>query len=350
MISIVVPTLNEAQNLETLTEKINAISPNYRIIFIDDNSKDGTAEILKRLSKKYNVNFFIRKNKRGYGSALKLGLEKAKNSEIIVTMDADLSHNPSDIPKLIKKMQKNDIVIGSRYIAKGKIRGWPLLRRITSKLTNLLVSFSLNLGVKDNTSSYRAYSGTFVRKIIKSIRSEGYSILEELLFLARKENAKISEIPITFQNRKEGKSKANMFKEAFGLVKMIMRLRKKLVKRFIKFLLVGFSGIVVNEGLLWLLTEKLNFHYLLSGAISIEASIISNFILNDLWTFRDKRNDPYLLRMLKFNVSRVFTGVINLVLLFVLTTLGLHYLVSNLIGIAVATIIGFTLSFRWVWK
>lgn len=350
MISIVVPTLNEAKNLETLVKKINDISAKYKIIFIDDNSKDGTLEILKRLSKRYNVIFFVRKNKRGYGSALKLGLEKAKNSDIIITMDADLSHNPSDIPKLIRKLQKDDIIVGSRYIAGGKIRGWPLLRRITSKLTNILVSFSLGSGVKDNTSGYRAYSGELVRKMIRNLKSRGYSVLEELLFLARKENARISEVPIVFQNRKKGRSKANMIKEALGLIKLILRLRKKAINRFIKFLLVGLSGIVVNEGLLWLLTEKLDLYYLLSGVISIEASIISNFILNDLWTFKDRRNRSLFLRFIKFNIARIFTGLINLILLFILTTLGLNYLLSNLIGIAVATLMGFTLSLRWVWR
>ena len=353
MIYIIIPTLNEAENLEPLVKKINSVSPSYRIIFIDDNSKDGTQEILKKLSKKYNVSFFIRKKKKGYGSALKLGFKKlnAKATDIIITMDADLSHNPKDIPFMVKKiLQGYDVVIGSRYIKGGKIKRWPTSRKIISKLANLFIKLALGTGVKDNTSGFRAYSGNFINKIKGQIRSEGYSILEEILFLAIKENAKICEHPITFFDRKKGKSKARIIKEATNLLNMTLRLRKEEIKKFFKFCVVGVSGIIVNEGLLWLLTEFADLFYLISSIIAIETSILTNFVLNDLWTFKDKKKGNYFLRMLKFNAARIFTGFINWIVLFILTNLGIHYLISNLIGIAVATLIGYIISLKWVWK
>lgn len=353
MITIILPILNEAQNLEPIIKKINSVSPKYRIVFIDDNSQDGTLEILKRLSKRYNVGFFIRKNKRGYGSALKFGFEKikAEDSDIIITMDADLSHDPKEIPALVKEINRgNDIVIGSRYIEGGKIEDWPFSRKVTSKLTNRVVRFVLATKIKDNTSGFRAYSGRIINRIKDKINSRGYSALEEILFLAIRENAKISERPIIFSNRKKGQSKARMIKEMIGLLNITLKLRKRDIKRFINYCIVGASGIAVNEGLLWLLTEKLGRHFLVSGAISIELSILSNFVLNDLWAFKDRRKGNYFWRMLKFNFFRILTGIVNWGILWGLTALGMNYLWSNLIGIAIATVMGYALSLRWVWK
>lgn len=349
-IAILIPTYNESKNIENIVKAISLISKDYKIIFIDDDSKDGTKEILEKLSKKHNVSYFIRKNKRGYGSALKLGFEKARNFDIIVTMDADFSHNPKDIPRLIREIEKGkDIVIGSRYVKSGKIKNWPILRKITSRFTNSFVRFFLRTEINDNTSGFRAYNNSFLKRI-NSFSSEGYSILEEILFLARKNNAKISEIPIEFKNREMGKSKANMLKEASRLFSLVIKLRKRIIKKFMKYCLVGLTGIVVNEGLLYILTENAGLHYLLSGAIAIEMSIISNFILNDLWTFKNNRHGHYLKRMLRFNFARILTAIINFVFLFGLTYIGINYLISNLIGIAIATVLGFELSVKWVWK
>jgi len=224
---IVIPTYNEAENIEVLIKKIMALNiKNLQIIIIDDDSQDGTSKILKKLSKQYLVSYFIRENKRGYGSALKLGLEKAKNFDIIITMDADLSHNPKEIPRMIDKINGGyDLVIGSRYVESGRTINWPILRKLTSRATNLLVRTILLTGIKDNTSGYRTYSKKIIGKILSDINSEGYSILEEILFLAKKEKSKIAEIPIEFSNRKEGKSKANMLKELFSLIKMIFKLK-----------------------------------------------------------------------------------------------------------------------------
>jgi len=349
---IVIPTYNEAENIGVLIGRIIALNiKDLQIIIIDDDSRDGTKGILKKLSKKYPLSYFIRKKKRGYGSALKFGLEKAKNFDVIITMDGDLSHNPKEILRMISKIKSGyEIVIGSRYVPGGKTTNWPILRRLTSRITNLFVRTMLSTGIKDNTSGYRAYSKKIIERILKDINSEGYSILEEILFLAKKEKAKIVEIYIEFNNRREGKSKANMIKEFLGLVKTVMFLRNREIRRFFKFLIVGLTGIFVNEGLLFLLTEKVGTYFLLSGIISIEMSIISNFVFNDLWTFQDRRSGSYFLRMLRFNIARVFTVMLNLLLLASLTFMGLNYLIANLIGIAVATLWGFNLSLKWVWK
>jgi dolichol-phosphate mannosyltransferase len=224
---IVIPTYNEVGNIEVLIKRVMVLNiKDLQIIIVDDNSQDGTAEILKRLSKQYPLSYFIRKNKKGYGGALKLGLKKAKNFDIIITMDADLSHNPTEICPMIEKIKAGyDVVIGSRYAAGGKAINWPILRRLTSRATNFFVRTILLTGIKDNTSGYRAYSKNIIRRILKNTDSNGYSILEEILFLAKKEKAKIVEIPIKFSNRREGKSKAKMLNEFFNLIRTLLKLR-----------------------------------------------------------------------------------------------------------------------------
>jgi dolichol-phosphate mannosyltransferase len=224
---IVIPTYNEAGNIRVLIQRIMSLHiKNLKIIIIDDDSSDGTKEILKNLSKQYTLSYFIRKTKRGYGSALKFGLEKAKNYDIIITMDADLSHNPKEIPQMMRKIKLGyDLIIGSRYVHGGKTINWPILRKITSRATNLFVRAMILTGIRDNTSGYRAYSGKLMRTIVSDINSEGYSILEEMLFLALKNKARIAEIPIEFDNRKEGESKARMLKEFFNLARTLLKIR-----------------------------------------------------------------------------------------------------------------------------
>jgi len=225
--SILLPVYNEEKTIERIIGEINIVDKNYSIIIIDDDSRDGTSEIIKRVKDKYNIRYYVRKYEKGYGSALIYGFNKVKESDIVITMDADLSHDPSVIPCLIREIKNGyDVVIGSRYITGGEIRSWPLFRRITSKLVNFLVAISLRTGIKDNTSGYRAYSSQAISKLLKKINSNGYCVLEEILYWAKQQNLKCKEIPIVFTDRKEGVSKAKMFRESSQLLSLILTLRK----------------------------------------------------------------------------------------------------------------------------
>jgi dolichol-phosphate mannosyltransferase len=226
--SILIPVYNEAKNIERLIMKINDINKNFSIVIIDDDSQDGTHKILENFKDKFNVHSYVRKNKRGYGSALIYGFNQVKDSDIVVTMDADLSHDPSVIPSLINEINNGyEVVIGSRYIEGGEIHAWPLFRRITSKLVNLFVAICLQTSIKDNTSGYRAYSKTAINKLLRKINSKGYSVLEEILYWVKQQNLTCKEIPIVFIGRKEGVSKAKMIKEFARLLSLVSTLRKR---------------------------------------------------------------------------------------------------------------------------
>ena len=212
-VSIVIPTYNEKENITPLVEKIiNVCHLNkieFEIIIVDDNSPDGTGEIADQLAKKYkNIIVIHRERKLGLGSAYKTGFKKA-SSEIVVETDADLSHDPNNIPKFIELIRKGaDVVIGSRYVEGGTIVGWPYQRRLISKSANALANFILGMDVKDVTSGYRAYMRRALNKIgIEAVKSEGYAFQLEMVYLARKRKLQIIETPITFVDRKIGTSK-----------------------------------------------------------------------------------------------------------------------------------------------
>lgn len=209
---VILPTYNEAKNVERLIPKI--LEQNVHILFIDDNSADGTPEIISKYMKKENsINLIQRPQKLGLGTAYVTGFKWAleRNYQYIFEMDADLSHDPADIPKFITKCNDGyDLVIGSRYI-RGTISvvGWDFRRLLLSKFANKYATTILGLGfLTDVTSGYRCYS----RKVLESIdldiiKSNGYAFQIEMVYRAYKKGFKIGEIPIIFYERNSGSSK-----------------------------------------------------------------------------------------------------------------------------------------------
>ena len=139
-------------------------------------------------------------------------------------------------------------------------------------------------------------------------------------------------------------------KKYFTFKHLFKYLKLKKYSRVLKFLIVGASGVPVNEFLLWFFTEIVGFFYLISGIIAIEGSIMWVFIFNDIWTFREQRKGNFFVRCGKFHFARFISLIINFVVLWALTSLGIYYLISNLIGIALATIINYVTSVLWVWR
>lgn len=214
-VAIIIPTYNESENLPVIVKKISEVFKNNKItgdiIIVDDSSPDKTAVLAKKLSKKYPVKVVVRTKDRGYGNSTLEGFRTALrlNYSVIITMDADLSHDPQKIPVMLQEINKgNDVIIGSRRVCGGKIEGWNFWRHFCSSGARWFSSFMLGLKTKDITSGYRAYEQQVIRAIpLDSIKSNGYSFLEELLYYVEKNKFKIKEIPIIFQDRKFGKSK-----------------------------------------------------------------------------------------------------------------------------------------------
>jgi dolichol-phosphate mannosyltransferase len=217
-VGIAIPTLNEKANLHFLIERLfnvfESIRVPFRIVIVDDNSTDGTGELADNLSEIHrNISVIHRPGKLGLGSAYKDAfrfLLKDPEVTVIMEMDADLSHKPEYIPRLLSKIDEGyDVAIGSRYIEGGGIdKEWTAMRRLISKSANFLTVMFVGLNVKDATGGFRAYESYALRTIdLSKVRTNGYAFQIDMLSQCRKVGCEIAEAPIVFYERKHGKSK-----------------------------------------------------------------------------------------------------------------------------------------------
>ncbi len=208
---VISPTYNERENVSTLVESIFSVDPNFHILIIDDSSPDGTAEIVENLQKQYpNLYLERRPAKSGLGTAYIYGYKWALEREFdaIVQMDADMSHDPSEISVMLQLLKDNDLVIGSRYCDGVSVVRWPIRRLILSYGANLYTRIITGMPLKDATSGYKAWSRKVLEDInLDKVMSQGYSFQIEMNFMAWKKGYKIVEHPIIFVDRTIGQSK-----------------------------------------------------------------------------------------------------------------------------------------------
>ena len=220
-------TYNEKGNVSNLVNQINYISRDLDILIVDDNSPDGTGEILNNLMNNHNnLKVIHRENKSGLDTAHKFGFEYAreKNYEKFITMDADLSHEPKEIPKILEILNKESFVIGSRYIKGGSCE-MSFLRTILSLVGNKIIKKFLNIKCNEFTTSYRGFNLLKLKEFdLNLVKSKGYSFFMETIFRLNQNGVKINEIPIQFKNRTQGKSKIPKL-EIFRTIKNLFLLK-----------------------------------------------------------------------------------------------------------------------------
>ena len=226
---IIIPTYNEVKNLSKLIKEIFDLKIlQLNIIIVDDNSPDGTGYLADKLAQEYPLTVIHRQGKLGLGSAYLTGFKKVfeLGAEIIFEMDADFSHNPKDLPTMVAMINKGyDVVIGSRRIAGGNVKGWHWFRNLQSQAAMLFAKIVLGLKTKDLTAGYRCYRVSTLKQInLAKINSNGYAFQEEMIYLCEKFGFKIKEIPVTFIDRQFGKSKLG-FKDIIEFFITILRLR-----------------------------------------------------------------------------------------------------------------------------
>jgi dolichol-phosphate mannosyltransferase len=355
MISIIIPTYNERENITPLVERLSRTLAGHKfeILIIDDNSTDGTIDVVSALSTKYPVKAIVRASERGLATAVLHGFKYAQGN-IIGVMDADLQHPPEINADLLKAIENGaDMAIASRYIPGGGVPNWGLLRRIISKGASTIAHLFLpgSRKVNDPMSGFFMFRGEGIDQVV--FKPIGYKILLELLMIGKFK--KVVEVPFIFEDRSSGRSKMKAKQQIDYLMHILSLMRRKgELTRLLKFILIGLSGVVVNEGILLLLTEFGGLKYYLSSILGIEASIISNFLLNDYFTFADRRTGKtgsFWARLLKFNLTCATGALIQYGLLLLFTSVfGVNYLISNLIGIAVAFIWNYVINLVWTWK
>ena len=213
-----------------MLEGLRRAFPDARLLVVDDHSPDGTGDLVRQVQRRDDrVDLIVRKDQRGLGSAIvdAMRFTVEHGYEFFLNLDADQSHDPAQLPMLLDRARSQhevDVVIGSRYITGGKIVGWPLRRRIMSKLVNRFATGFLKLPVKDCSGSMRCYRTSALDAIgLDSLQCTGYALLEELLVKLDRHGSQMVEVPITFTERELGQSKLTM-KEAMRSVRFMLRL------------------------------------------------------------------------------------------------------------------------------
>ena len=392
--SIVIPTYNESENILRLISEIEKNLPTNdftEVIVVDDNSPDGTGKLVENYitkerfkteeknsshTKNHILKVVHRTAKEGLIPAILDGVRQSRGTNVLI-MDADFSHPPEVIPKMMSELKRNpnSIIIGSRYIEGGKVVGWPARRKILSKGASTLARFGLNVkSVKDPMSGLFALPRELIQNI--SIATKGYKILLEIL--VKNKEIPVIEVPYTFTDRQSGKSKmsynviVNYAKAIWQLyqhgqksdqVKISAQVNKRSV-RFIskvgRYYTVSISGLVINYIVSFLLANDVaNSIRLLSNVWYLEASIIgaiisstTNFFLNKYWTFEDKRFEVRTTarQYLSFISISAIGLIIQISLLYYMVENFVPYRVSLIVSIAVATTINFILNKKFTFK
>ena len=225
---VISPTYNEGKNIESLVNQVLGPNPDYHLLIVDDNSPDGAAAIVKELQQTYpNLSLEVRTGKAGLGTAYLFGFKWAleRGYEAIVQIDADLSHDPKDVPRLVSELQNYDLIIGSRYVEGVSVVNWPIRRLILSYGANMYSRTVTGMPINDGTGGFKAWRGSLLRKIeLNKVKSQGYSFQIEMNFRAWRQNARIKEEPIIFVDRTIGESKMSKA-IMYEAIWMVLRLR-----------------------------------------------------------------------------------------------------------------------------
>ena len=359
---IIIPTFNEYGNIGALIgallDQFKGLQHDLHILVVDDDSPDGTADVVRGLQADNDNVHLLTGHKAGLGAAYIRGMDHALNvlqADLVFEMDADFSHKPEDIPRLLSEIEAGaDFVIGSRYVPGGSVpKTWSLVRRLNSMGGNLAARYIAGIPrIRDCTAGFRAIRASLLRRIdFNDLRVQGYAFQVALLHAAVEEGGKIREIPVDFVDRKQGESKlrfADIIEFAFN----VWWIRLQNSRTFIRFAIVGVSGVLVNLGFFTLFL-MLEINKYIASPIAIELSIIWNFLLNNYWTFRwRKTGSRTRIRGLKFNlVSIVALGVsygtfVILSLAFPDTMPQVH----QLVGIVPATLVNYFLNSYWTFR
>lgn len=311
-IVIVIPTYNERENISrlipALQDACRTIPHDVHLLVVDDSSPDGTADVVRTVAQRSTSLSLITGRKEGLGAAYIRGMRHAireLGADAVMEMDADFSHRPEDVPRLINALDNgSDFVIGSRYVHGGSIPSdWGLKRRMNSLGGNLVARYVAGLyGVQDCTAGFRAIRASVLLLIdLDGLGVRGYAFQVVLLHEAVRAGARVTEVPVAFIDRVEGETKLRL-DDIIEFLLVSWRIRFERSRTFLRFLAVGFSGLAVN---LLTFTALLNagINKFVASPIAIEVSIITNFLLNNAWTFAHRRTEATFLRKLvMFNI------------------------------------------------
>lgn len=346
-IVVILPTYNEKINMEKMIPVLeNEVFPkitnhHMHILVADDQSPDGTAAVVRQYMQKYPNLHLLEGSKQGLGAAYARAMKYAMNEMeafAVIEFDSDFQHDPHDIPRLVQAMDEGaDYVIGSRYIPGGAIpKEWGIHRKFISRIGGLFAQMVLwHWDIHDLTSGFKLSKAEYLKKIdLDHLFSDYYAYKIHILHDMLLQKIKVKEVPILFYERKEGSSKITQ-KDLFDSFWVVMKLRLRDSKRFIKFIIVGGTGFFLQMFTVWFSFKMLGIEQFISAMIGGEMAILSNFLINNLWTFGDTKNikeqGSFLKRLVKFNIASLgAVGIQGLVVFLAVEFLGEHlYLIGR---------------------
>ena len=357
-LSIVIPTYNEKDNISRILERLKKVlkSITYEVIFIDDNSPDGTAEVIKdRIKNSSKIHLIHRIGRKGLAGAVIEGVFAA-NADLVAVMDCDLQHDETKLLDMIDLFSKNnslDIVIGSRFTETGEIseKAFSKMRELGSKATTLIIKKVLNIASTDPLSGFFMVKKKSFLKSSENLQTQGFKVLADFLATSGK-NIEIKEIGYSFKNRIAGESKMN-FLTALELIGLVLSqiLKGRVSIRFILFCMVGLSGIFVQlliTGLAMLLINQ----FPTSQTLGIVVAMTSNYFLNNIITFQERKLKSLdLIRgLFSFYLICSLGAFTNIAIATYVFGFSSNWLISSFIGACFGAVWNFTLTSIFTWK
>lgn len=368
---LIVPTYNEAKNIGALLTAVFGLRELVKmdwqldVLVMDDTSPDGTAQIVQELAAtKYKGRLFLHTGKKeGLGRALQRSFDAALTyrHDVVLTMDADFSHDPQDIPALLAAIDAGaDVAIGSRYIDGGLIPGnWPLGLIIRTRLATAVARWlgGVSNDINELTTNFRAMRRHVLETIeYNSVQASGYGIQIFLANAFTSHDFAVAEVPITFRSRAHGSSKARV-KDVVEFFGIAYRLNPDSpAKQVMRFLTVGISGTIVNLCALWQLREATGSTLPFISFLAIQISILWNFTLHNMFTFRayreatrERRVARLVRNLFLYEGACLLTQVVILSMYTLLTWAGAQYLIAQLTGIGAAFVVNYYISSKYIW-
>ncbi|MDL5050768.1 glycosyltransferase family 2 protein [Oscillatoria amoena NRMC-F 0135] len=356
-LSIVVPTYNEAGNVQPLLRLLAEalVNISYEVIFVDDDSPDGTADRVRAIAQTNPaVRVLHRVGRNGLSSACVEGMMAAA-APYVAVMDADLQHDEKILPAMLELMQREhlDIVIGSRHASGGSMGAFAKERVALSQFGRRISQFVCKADVSDPMSGFFLVNRNFLHEVIYDLSSIGFKILVDLLASARRP-VRIGEVPYTFRNRQEGESKL----DTLVLLEYLQLVADKLTgglipARFLLFSAVGFSGVLVHALVLASLYRSLEWEFRPAYLIALLLAMTCNFFFNNLVTYREcrlKGARALALGWLSFCLACSLGAFISIQIADSLRLSGVHWALASLVGIALASVWNYTMTQTLTWR
>ncbi len=355
-LAIVIPTFNEAGNVAEIARRIGASLEGiaWEILFVDDDSADGTAERVRELAHADSrIRLVRRVGRRGLSSACIEGM-LATTAPFLAVIDADLQHDETLLPRMLARLQAEDldIVVGSRYVSGGSVGDWNERRQAMSRFASRLAQRLIHADLADPMSGFFMLRAPVLADCVGDLSGVGYKILLDL-FASSPRLLKFAELPYGFRQREHGESKLdNAVLWEYVLMLLQKLIGPRIPVRFIAFSLIGGSGVLVHLGVLWLLNRLLGTSFLIGQAVATLVAMTTNFFLNNVLTYRDMRlrGRQLLWGWFSFVIACSIGAIANVGIATYLFEGDTGWVLSALAGILVGAVWNYAVTAVYTWR